>query len=36
MLRKNKPPADKHPVEFELYGKATIEIHKDLHKNEKV
>ena len=39
MLRKkNKLPADKHSVEFELeYGKATIEIHKDsIKKNEKV
>ena len=39
MLRKkNKLPADKYSVEFELeYGKATIEIHKDsIKKNEKV
>ncbi len=39
MLRKkNKLPAEKYSVEFELeYGKATIEIHKDsIKKNEKV
>ena len=39
MLRKkNKLPAEKFSVEFELeYGKATIEIHKDsIRKNEKV
>ena len=29
-LKKNKLPADKHAVDFQLeYGKATMEIHKD-------
>ena len=38
MRKKNKLPADKHSVDFELeYGKATIEIHKDsLAKGDKV
>ncbi len=37
MLRKkNKLPADKYSVEFELeYGKATIEIHKDSIKKKR-
>ena len=30
MRKKNKLPADRHSVDFELeYGKATIEVHKD-------
>ncbi len=39
MLRKkNKLPAEKYSVDFELeYGKATIEVHKDsVKKNDKV
>ena len=39
MLRKkNKLPADKYSVDFELeYGNATIEVHKDsISKNEKI
>ena len=39
MLRKkNKLPADKHSVDFELeYGTATIEVHKDsINKNDSV
>jgi len=36
--KKNKLPADRHSVEFELeYGNATIEVHKDsIKKNEKI
>jgi len=36
--KKNKLPADRHSVEFELeYGNATIEVHKDsINKNEKI
>ena len=31
MMRKNKLPAERHSVDFELeYGKATIEVHKRL------
>ena len=30
MRKKNKLPAERHPVDFELeYGRATIEVHKD-------
>ena len=38
MRKKNKLPADKYSVDFELeYGKATLEIHKDsIQKGEKV
>ena len=38
MRKKNKLPAEKHSVDFELeYGKATLEIHKDsISPNEKV
>ena len=38
MRKKNKLPAEKHSVDFELeYGKATIEIHKDsIDKGDKV
>ena len=38
LRKKNKLPADKLSVDFELeYGKATIEIHKDsINKNDKV
>ena len=38
MRKKNKLPAERHSVDFELeYGKATIEIHKDsLGKGDKV
>ena len=38
MRKKNKLPAPRHSVDFELeYGKATIEIHKDSsQKDEKV
>ena len=38
MRKKNKLPAEKYSVDFELeYGKATLEIHKDsITKNEKV
>ena len=38
MRKKNKLPAERHSVDFELeYGKATIEIHKDsINKGEKV
>tara|TARA_B100000945_G_scaffold185863_1_gene148996 strand:- start:1073 stop:1600 length:528 start_codon:yes stop_codon:yes gene_type:complete len=38
MRKKNKLPAPRHSVDFELeYGKATIEIHKDsIQKDEKV
>jgi len=38
MRKKNKLPAEKYSVDFELeYGKATIEIHKDsIKKGEKV
>ena len=38
MRKKNKLPAEKYSVDFELeYGKATLEIHKDsISKNEKV
>ena len=38
MRKKNKLPAERHSVDFELeYGKATIEIHKDsIDKDEKV
>ena len=38
MRKKNKLPAEKHSIDFELeYGKATIEIHKDsISSNEKV
>ena len=37
LIKKNKLPADKHSVDFELeYGKATIEVHKDsIKKNDK-
>ena len=36
--KKNKLPADKHSVDFQLeYGKATIEVHKDsISKGEKI
>jgi len=38
MRKKDKLPAEKHSVNFELeYGKSTLEIHKDsIKKNEKV
>ena len=38
LRKKNKLPAEKHSVDFELeYGKATIEIHKDsIDKGDKV
>ena len=38
MRKKNKLPAERHSVDFELeYGKATIEIHKDsINKGDKV
>jgi len=38
MRKKNKLPAEKYSVDFELeYGKATLEIHKDsISKNDKV
>ena len=38
MRKKNKLPADKYSVDFELeYGKATLEMHKDsIKKGEKV
>tara|TARA_B100001996_G_C18637847_1_gene584404 strand:- start:1060 stop:1587 length:528 start_codon:yes stop_codon:yes gene_type:complete len=38
MRKKNKLPAERHSVDFELeYGKATIEVHKDsINKNDKV
>ena len=38
LRKKNKLPAEKHSVEFELeYGKATMEIHKDsIEKNDNV
>jgi len=38
MRKKNKLPAERHSVDFELeYGKATIEVHKDsISKDEKV
>ena len=38
MIKKNKLPAEKYSVDFELeYGKATLEIHKDsIFKNEKI
>ena len=38
MRKKNKLPAERYSVDFELeYGKATIEIHKDsINKNESV
>ena len=38
MLRKKKQtPADVHSVDFELYGTATIEVHKDsISENESV
>jgi adenine phosphoribosyltransferase len=38
MRKKNKLPAERHSVDFELeYGKATIEIHKDsIDRSEKV
>ncbi len=38
MRKKNKLPAERHSVDFELeYGKATIEVHKDsINKGEKV
>jgi len=38
MRKKNKLPAEKYSVDFELeYGKATLEIHKDsISKNEKI
>ena len=38
MRKKNKLPADKYSVDFELeYGKATLEIHKDsISENEKI
>jgi adenine phosphoribosyltransferase len=36
--KKNKLPADRYSVDFELeYGQATIEVHKDsISKNEKI
>ena len=35
MRKKNKLPADRHSIDFELeYGKATIEVHKDSIKKE--
>ena len=38
LRKKNKLPADRHSVDFQLeYGKATIEVHKDsVSKGEKV
>ena len=38
MRKKNKLPAERHSVDFELeYGKATIEIHKDsIDRSDKV
>ena len=38
MRKKNKLPAERHSVDFELeYGKATIEVHKDsIKKGENV
>ena len=38
MRKKNKLPAEKHSVDFELeYGKATIEVHKDsIKENDSV
>ena len=38
MRKKNKLPAERHSVDFELeYGKATIEVHKDsINKGDKV
>ena len=38
MRKKNKLPAEKYSVDFELeYGKATLEIHKDsIKKGEKI
>ena len=38
MRKKNKLPAEKHSVDFELeYGTATLEIHKDsINKNENI
>ena len=38
MRKKNKLPAERHSVDFELeYGKATIEVHKDsIAKDEKI
>tara|TARA_E500000331_G_scaffold324844_1_gene341469 strand:+ start:63 stop:590 length:528 start_codon:yes stop_codon:yes gene_type:complete len=38
MRKKNKLPAEKHSIDFELeYGKATLEIHKDsIEKGEKI
>ena len=38
MRKKNKLPAERHSIDFELeYGKATIEVHKDsINKNEGV
>ena len=38
MRKKNKLPAERHSVDFELeYGKATIEVHKDsINQGDKV
>ena len=38
MRKKNKLPAERHSVDFELeYGNATIEIHKDsIEKNDRI
>ena len=38
LRKKNKLPAERHSVDFELeYGKATIEVHKDsINKGDKV
>ena len=38
MRKKNKLPAERHSVDFELeYGKATIEVHKDsINKDDNV
>ena len=38
MRKKNKLPAEKYSIDFELeYGKATLEMHKDsIDKNEKI
>ena len=38
MRKKNKLPAERHSVDFELeYGKATIEVHKDsINKDDKI
>ena len=38
MRKKNKLPAEKHSVDFQLeYGQSTLEIHKDsIQKNEKI